>query len=84
LSAYITFAKAGEVVVIRDRTLAVAKPNPSVADDASEEELALGAKGVMRLAEKEMFWDAFDKMPMVRVRGGSSTHARLGQRDESR
>jgi antitoxin (DNA-binding transcriptional repressor) of toxin-antitoxin stability system len=83
-SAYITCAKAGEVVVIRDRNRPVAKLIPFIADDASEEELGLVAKGVMRLAETQMDWDAFDQMPMARVRGGSLRHALLDERDESR
>jgi len=51
LSSYITYAKAGETIVIRDRNLPVAKLIPFVADDASDEDLALVAAGHMRLAE---------------------------------
>jgi len=51
LSTYLTYAKSGEVVVIRDRNLPVAKLIPFTAEDASEEELALVAAGAMRLPE---------------------------------
>lgn len=85
LSAYITFAKAGETVVIRDRNRPVAKLIPFVAEDASDEELELVAKGVLRLPEKKMDWDAFFKLPMAKVRSGSSlTQALLDERDEGR
>ena len=85
LSAYVTFVKAGETVVIRERNRPVAKLIPFVAEDASEEELELVAKGVMRLPEKKMDWDAFFKLPLAKVRRGSSlTQALLDERDEGR
>ena len=39
LSTYLTYAKAGEVVVIRDRNLPVAKLIPFVAEEASDQKL---------------------------------------------
>ncbi len=47
LSTYLTYAKAGEEVVIRDRNRPVAKLVPFVAVNATEDELALVAEGVM-------------------------------------
>src|SRR5712675_1218814 len=50
LRKYLTFAKGGEEIVIRDRNLPVAKLVPFPADDGSEEELLLlVAAGKMRL-----------------------------------
>ena len=39
LSKYLTFAKSGEEIVIRDRNLPVAKLVPFSAEEASDEEL---------------------------------------------
>ena len=44
LSKYLTFAKAGEEVVIRDRNLPVAKLVPFSAEGAEEQELKLVVK----------------------------------------
>src|SRR5258705_7482887 len=49
LSKYLTFAKGGEEVVIRDRNLPVAKLVPFSAEGADEEELKLVAAGKLRL-----------------------------------
>ena len=51
LSTYVTFARGGEEIIIRDRNLPVAKLIPFSAGDASEEELLLVAAGKMRLPE---------------------------------
>jgi prevent-host-death family protein len=84
LSTYLTYAKSGEVVVIRDRNLPVAKLVPFVADDASEEELALVAAGAMRLPEKPLDLDQLWRMPRAAVGGSAATQAVLDERDESR
>jgi antitoxin (DNA-binding transcriptional repressor) of toxin-antitoxin stability system len=82
LSAYLTFAKAGEVVVIRERNLPVAKLIPFAADDASEEELTLVAAGAMRLPEKRLNIDQLCKMPKATVSGNAATQAVLSERNE--
>ncbi len=84
LSTYLTYAKSGEVVVIRDRNLPVAKLVPFTAEDASEEELALVAAGAMRLPEKPLDLDQLWKMPRATVRGNAATQAVLDERDEGR
>lgn len=84
LSTYLTFAKAGEVVVIRDRNLPVAKLIPFSADDASEAELVLVASGAMRLPEKPLNIDQLWKMPKATVHGTSGTQAVLDERNEGR
>lgn len=84
LSTYLTYAKSGEVVVIRDRNLPVAKLIPFVAEDASEEELALVAAGAMRLPEKPLDLDQLWKMPRAAVSGNAATQAVLDERDEGR
>ncbi len=82
LSTYLTYAKAGEEVVIRDRNRPVAKL--FVAVNATEDELALVAEGVMRLPERPFDVDALWKMPMPRVKSGrSAIAALLADREES-
>ena len=83
LSTYLRFAKAGEVVVIRERNLPVAKLIPFVAEDASEEELALVAAGAMRLPEKPLDIEQLWKMPEAKVKGNAATQAVLDERNES-
>jgi prevent-host-death family protein len=84
LSTYLTYAKSGEVVIIRDRNLPVAKLIPFIAEDASEEELALVAAGAMRLPEKPLDLDQLWKMPRATVRGSAATQAILDEREEGR
>jgi prevent-host-death family protein len=84
LSTYLTYAKSGEVVVIRDRNLPVAKLVPFTAEDASEDELALVAAGAMRLPEKPLDLDQLWRMPKATVRGSAATRAVLDERDEGR
>jgi prevent-host-death family protein len=84
LSTYLTYAKNGEVVIIRDRNLPVAKLIPFIAEDASEEELALVAAGAMRLPEKPLDLDQLWKMPRATVRGNAATQAVLEEWEEGR
>ena len=84
LSIYLGYARSGEVVVIRERNLPVAKLVPFVAEDAGEDELALVAQGAMRLPEKPLDVDRFLKMPQADVRGNAATQALLDERAQSR
>jgi len=84
LSTYLNYAKNGEVVVIRDRNLPVAKLVPFVAGDASEAELALAAGGAMRLPEKPLDLEQLWRMPRATVRGNAATRAVLDERDNIR
>jgi prevent-host-death family protein len=84
LSTYLTYAKSGEVVVIRDRNLPVAKLIPFSAEDAADEELALVAAGAMRLPEKRLDLDQLWKMPKAAVKGNAAMQAILNERDEGR
>ena len=52
LSKYLRFAKAGEEIVIRDRSLPVAKLVPFSSTEGNEEELLLVAAGKMRLPKR--------------------------------
>jgi prevent-host-death family protein len=89
LSAYLGYAKAGETVIVRDRNRPIAKLVPFVAEGISEEEMELVARGIMRLPEKRMDWDEFDKLPKAVLVGDAAgtdaaTQALLEERAEGR
>src|SRR5260370_29017144 len=68
LSKYLTFAKAGEEVVIRDRNLPVAKLVPFSAEGADDQELGLVAAGKLRLPKVRL-----DVKELLRIPTGSVT-----------
>jgi prevent-host-death family protein len=83
LSKYLTFAKGGEEVIIRDRNLPVAKLVPFYADEGSEEELLLVAAGKMRLPKNDVEVDELLRIRTGRVSHREGTHALLDDREES-
>jgi len=82
LSSYVAYAKAGETVVIRDRNQPVARLVPFVAEGATEEELELVARGILKWREKEMNWEEFDKLPLPEAKGASLVQALIDERNE--
>lgn len=82
LSKYLTFAKGGEEIVIRDRNLPVAKLVPFVADDASQEELLLVAAGKMRVPKRPVKVDKLLEIPTGSVAGSEGIQALLDERSE--
>jgi antitoxin (DNA-binding transcriptional repressor) of toxin-antitoxin stability system len=82
LSKYLTFAKGGEEVVIRDRNLPVAKLVPFPAESADEQELALVAAGKLRLPLERLDIKAFLKIPTATVKGNKAVQALLADREE--
>ena len=84
ISTYLTYAKNGEAIIIRDRNLPVAKLIPFVAENASDEELALVAAGTMCLPEETLDLERLWKMPRATVRGNAGTRAILDERNEGR
>ncbi|HTS59685.1 MAG TPA: type II toxin-antitoxin system prevent-host-death family antitoxin [Terriglobales bacterium] len=83
LSKYLTFAKGGEEIVIRDRNLPVAKLVPFSADEGTEEELLLVAAGKMRLPEDPLDLEKALKIPAGRIVGREGTRALLEDREQS-
>ena len=83
LSRYLTFAKGGEEIIIRDRNLPVAKLVPFSGDDASGDELLLVAAGKMRLPRAPMKVDELLRIPTGKVTARSGTQALLDDREES-
>jgi prevent-host-death family protein len=84
LSKYLTFARSGEEIVIRDRNLPVAKLIPFSAGDASDEELLLVAAGKMRLPKESADLEKLLKVPSGRTIGREVTGALLEEREQSR
>jgi antitoxin (DNA-binding transcriptional repressor) of toxin-antitoxin stability system len=80
LSKYLTYAKNGEEVVIRERDLPVAKLVPFSAEDADRNELLLAAAGKMRLPMARLNLKEFLKMPIPKVSGRKAIEALLADR----
>ncbi|PYY05477.1 MAG: hypothetical protein DMG69_26505 [Acidobacteria bacterium] len=83
LSKYLTFAKGGEEIVIRDRNLPVAKLVPFSSGEASEEELLLVAAGKMRMPQSALNVDELLKIRTGRVPRNEGVQALLDDRAES-
>lgn len=82
LSKYLTFAKNGEEVLIRDRNLPVAKLVPFIAEHADEQELALVAAGKLRLPIERLDIKALLRIPTGTVEGNKAIEALLADREE--
>jgi prevent-host-death family protein len=82
LSKYLTFAKGGEEIVIRDRNLPVAKLIPFSSDAANDEELLLVAAGKMRIPKTSVKVDQLFKIPTGSVDASEGIQALLDDRDE--
>lgn len=83
LSKYLTFAKAGEEVIIRDRNLPVAKLVPFSPEEGTEEELLLVAAGKMRLPKSRVNLEKVLRIPTGRLVGREGTQALLEDREQS-
>jgi antitoxin (DNA-binding transcriptional repressor) of toxin-antitoxin stability system len=83
LSKYLTFAKGGEEVVIRDRNLPVAKLVPFSAEGADDQELLLVAAGKLRLPSVQLDIKELLKIPTGRVVGNKAIEAVLADREEA-
>jgi prevent-host-death family protein len=85
LSTYITYAKAGETVIIRDRNTPVAQLVPIPPDDnLSDEERSLVADGIITMPKKPWDLAALDNLPWPKVEGNALTQALLDERNEGR
>jgi prevent-host-death family protein len=82
LSKYLTFARAGEEVVIRDRNLPVAKLVPLSTEGAGNQELVLIAAGKMRLPKKKLDIKQLLKIPTGTVSGNKAIQSVIADREE--
>jgi prevent-host-death family protein len=83
LSKYLTFAKGGEEVVIRDRNLPVAKLVPFSAEGAEDQDLLLVAAGKLRLPKSRLDISRLLKMPTGKISGNKGVRAVVADREES-
>jgi prevent-host-death family protein len=83
LSEYLSMAKRGEEVVIRERNLPVAKLVPFHAENATDQELLLVAEGKMRLPKVELDMKRLWRIPTGKVKGNKAIDALLADREES-
>jgi prevent-host-death family protein len=81
LSKYLTFVKAGQEVVIRDRNLPVAKLIPFSAGDANDQELLLVAAGKLRLPSIRLDIKELLKIRTGTVSGNKAIRALQADRD---
>ena len=84
LSKYLTFAKSGEEVVIRDRNLPVAKLVPFLAEGADAQELKLVAAGKLRLPTVQLDVKELLEVPTGTVKGNRAIQAIIAEREEGR
>ena len=82
LSTYVTFARGGEEIIIRDRNLPVAKLIPFTAGSAGEDELILVAAGKMRLPEAPLDVEELWKIKTGSVKDSDAIAALLQDRSE--
>jgi prevent-host-death family protein len=82
LSKYLRFARAGEEVVIRDRSLPIAKLVPFTAENADDQELELVAAGKLRLPKVQISLKALRKISTGSVQGNKAIEALLADREE--
>lgn len=82
LSKYLTFAKGGEEIVIRDRNLPVAKLVPFSAEGADEQELKLVAAGKLRLPKVRLDVKQLLRISTGRVAGNRAIRAIIADREE--
>jgi len=82
LSKYLTFARGGEEVVIRDRNLPVAKLVPFSVEAADDQDLKLIAAGKMRLPKMRLDVKALLNIPTGSVAGNKAIEAVVAGREE--
>lgn len=63
LSGYLQYVKNGEEVVVRDRSVPVARILPFRQDVGWEREAQLVASGALKMPEEPMDWDGFFVAP---------------------
>ena len=83
LSKYLTFAKAGEEVLIRERNLPVAKLIPFTPGDAEDQELLLVAAGKLRLPAVRLDARQLAKIRTGTLKGNKAVRALLADREDS-
>ncbi len=82
LSSYLQYVKNGEEIVVRDRSVPVARILPFRQDAGWEREAQLVASGVLKMPEKAMNWDRFFLEPAGNVSQELAVEAALENRGD--
>lgn len=69
LSSYLQDVRNGEEVIVHDRDVPVARIIPFRTANLTHQEAELAAKGILKLPEEEMDWDAFWELPRPKMSG---------------
>jgi len=75
LSAYLQDVRNGEEVIVQDRKKPIARIVPIAPETAMDEEARLIAAGIMRPAQEEMDWEAFNKLLLPEASQGAGSEA---------
>jgi len=82
LSAYITYAKAGETVIIRDRNTSVARLIPFRDEALSDEEQELVTSGLMTLKKHPLDLKKLRRTPKTALKTNAAVQAIIDERNE--
>ncbi len=82
LSGYLQYVKNGEEVVVRDRSVPVARILPFRQDGGWEREAQLVASGALKMPEEAMDWDRFFLVPAGDVSREVALQAALESRGD--
>ena len=82
LSGYLQYVKNGEEIVVRDRSVPVARILPFRQDSGWEREAQLVASGALKMPEEAMDWDGFFLAPAGNVSQELAVEAALESRGD--
>ncbi len=82
LSGYLQYVKNGEEIVVRDRSVPVARILPFRQDAGWEREAQLVASGALKMPEETMDWDGFFLAPAGNVSQELAVEAALESRGD--
>jgi antitoxin (DNA-binding transcriptional repressor) of toxin-antitoxin stability system len=82
LSGYLQFVKNGEEIVIRDRTVPVARILPFRHGSGWEHEAQLVASGALKMPEEEMDWSQFFLAPSGNVSRETALEVAIASRGD--
>lgn len=80
LSGYLQYVKNGEEIVIRDRSIPIARILPFRNASGWEQEAQLVASGALKMPEEEMDWDQFFFAPAGDVAPKTAVEAAIDSR----
>ncbi len=82
LSGYLQHVKNGEEIVIRDRSVPVARILPFRHEIGWEQEAQLVASGALKMPEETMDWDGFFQTPVGKVPRKMAVEAAIESRGD--